>query len=136
MDSSEALEFLRVNHRAVLVTRRRDGRPQTSPVTVSVDDGGSVVISSRETAFKVRNLERDPHASLCAFTEQFFGPWVQFDGTVEVVHLPEAMNGLVDYYRRLSGEHPDWDEYRAAMQTDRRVLLRLTVEAAGPDRSG
>ncbi len=137
MDVPEALSFLRENHRAVLVTRRQDGRPQTSPVTVGVDDtAGQVVISSRETAYKVRNLDRDPQATVCGFTDGFFGPWVQVDGTVEVVHLPEAMDGLVDYYRRLSGEHPDWDDYRAAMTRNRRVLLRLTPTAAGPDRSG
>jgi PPOX class probable F420-dependent enzyme len=85
---------------------------------------------------KVKNLERDPAASLCVLSEAFFGPWVQVDGSVEIVHLPEAMDGLVDYYRRLSGEHPDWDDYRAAMERDRRVLLRLTVTAAGPNRSG
>lgn len=136
MDVGEALDFLRSNPRAVLVTRRRDGRPQTSPVTAGVADDGTVVISSRETAMKVKNLERDPAASLCVLSEAFFGPWVQVDGTVEVVRLPEAMDGLVDYYRRLSGEHPDWDDYRAAMERERRVLLRLTVIAAGPNRSG
>ena len=136
MDVGEALDFVRSNPRAVLVTRRRDGRPQTSPVTAGVADDGTVVISSRETAMKVKNLERDPAASLCVLSEAFFGPWVQVDGTVGIVHLPEAMDGLVDYYRRLSGEHPDWDDYRAAMERDRRVLLRLTVTAAGPNRSG
>jgi PPOX class probable F420-dependent enzyme len=136
VDVGEALDFVRSNPRAVLVTRRRDGRPQTSPVTAGVADDGTVVISSRETAMKVKNLERDPAASLCVLSEAFFGPWAQVDGSVEVVHLPEAMDGLVDYYRRLSGEHPDWDDYRAAMERERRVLLRLTVIAAGPNRSG
>jgi PPOX class probable F420-dependent enzyme len=136
VDVGEALDFVRSNPRAVLVTRRRDGRPQTSPITAGVADDGTVVISSRETAMKVKNLERDPAASLCVLSEAFFGPWVQVDGSVEVVHLPEAMDGLVDYYRRLSGEHPDWDDYRAAMERERRVLLRLTVIAAGPNRSG
>ncbi|HZB71228.1 MAG TPA: PPOX class F420-dependent oxidoreductase [Acidimicrobiales bacterium] len=136
MDVGEALDFVRSNPRAVLVTRRRDGRPQTSPVTAGVADDGTVVISSRATAMKVKNLERDSAASLCVLSEVFFGPWVQVDGSVEVLHLPEAMDGLVDYYRRLSGEHPDWDDYRAAMERERRVLLRLTVIAAGPNRSG
>jgi PPOX class probable F420-dependent enzyme len=136
VDVGEALDFVRSNPRAVLVTRRRDGRPQTSPITAAVADDGVVVISSRETAMKVRNLERDPAASLCVLSESFFGPWVQVDGAVELVRLPEAMDGLVDYYRRLSGEHPDWDDYRAAMERERRVLLRLAVTAAGPDRAG
>ena len=136
MDIGEAVEFVRSNPRAVLVTRRRDGRPQTSPVTVGVADDGALVISSRETAMKVKNLQRDPGAVLCVLSDGFFGPWIQVEGTVEVVHLPEAMDGLVDYYRRLSGEHPDWDDYRAAMERERRVLLRLAVTAAGPDQSG
>ena len=136
MDVGEAVDFVRSNPRAVLVTRRRDGRPQTSPVTVGVADDGVLVISTRETAMKVKNLERDPAAVLCVLSDGFFGPWVQIEGPVEVVRLPEAMHGLVDYYRRLSGEHPDWDDYRAAMERERRVLLRLTATTAGPDRSG
>jgi PPOX class probable F420-dependent enzyme len=136
VDVSTAQEFLREHHRAVLVTFRADGRPQTSPVTVAVDEAGFAVISTRETAIKVHNLRRDPHASVCVLSDEFFGPWVQLDGTVEIVSLPDAMDGLVDYYRRVSGEHPDWDDYRAAMVRDRRVLLRLTVERAGPSASG
>ena len=136
MDVSTAREFLREHHRAVLVTFRADGWPQTSPVTAAVHDDGFVVVSTRETAMKVHNLRRDPRASLCVLSDEFFGPWVQMDGTVEIVSLPEAMDGLVDYYRRVSGEHPDWDDYRAAMARDRRVLLRLSIERAGPNRSG
>ena len=136
MDLGEAVDFVRTSSRAVLVTRRRDGRPQTSPVTVGVADDGRLLISSRETAMKVKNLRRNPDAVLCVLSDSFFGPWVQVEGTVEVVPLPEAMDGLVDYYRRLSGEHPDWDDYRAAMERERRVLLRLTVTTAGPDREG
>jgi PPOX class probable F420-dependent enzyme len=136
VELGEALDFVRSNPRAVLVTRRRDGRPQTSPVTVGVAEDDVLVISSRETAMKVRNLQRDAAATLCVLSDGFFGPWVQVDGDVEVVPLPQAMDGLVDYYRRLSGEHPDWDDNRAAMERERRVLLRLAVTAAGPDRSG
>ena len=136
MDVGTAREFLREHHRAVLVTSRADDRPQTSPVTAAVDDGGFVVISTRETAMKVHNLRRAPRASLCVLSDEFFGPWVQVDGTVEIVSLPEAMEPLVDYYRRVAGEHPDWDDYRAAMERERRVLLRLRIERAGPSRSG
>jgi len=136
MELGAAREFLRTNHQAVLVTFRRDGRPQTSPVSASVDDEGCVVISTRETALKVKNLERRPDASLCGFSDGFVGPWVQVDGQVEIVHLPEAMEPLVDYYRSVRGEHPDWDDYRAAMVRDRRVLLRVTITAAGPDQAG
>lgn len=136
MDRDEARRFVAENHRAVLATRRADGGAQLSPVLAALDDAGRVVISTRETAYKTRNLRRDPRASLCVFTDGFFGPWVQIDGTVEIVSLPEAMELLVDYYRRLAGEHDDWDEYRRSMEQERRVLVRLTVDRAGPARSG
>jgi PPOX class probable F420-dependent enzyme len=107
-----------------------------SPVTVGLVAAGRVIIASRETTYKVWNLRRDPRATLCVFVEAFTGPWVQMEGTAEVVALPEAMEPLVDYYRRLAGEHPDWDDYRRAMTADRRALIRITIEHAGPDRQG
>jgi PPOX class probable F420-dependent enzyme len=136
MDIEAAREFVRTHHRAVLATRRRSGDPQLSPVSVGVDGAGAVVISTRETAIKTGNLRRDPRASVCVLSDTFFGDWVQLDGTVEVVSLPEAMEPLVEYYRQVAGEHDDWDDYRAAMERDRRVILRMTIERAGPDRSG
>lgn len=136
MDTGEALDFLREHHNGVLATIRSDGQPQLSPVTAAVDERGRVVVSSRETAYKVRNLRRRPYASYCGFTERFYGPWVQVEGPVELVPLPEAMDGLVAYYRSVSGEHPDWDDYRRAMVRDRRLLIAITVERAGPDISG
>lgn len=135
MTPEEAVAFVAENHRAVLVTRRSTGGLQTSPVTVGVDDD-EVVISSRETAYKTRNLERDPSLTLCVFTDAFFGPWIQIDGIADIVSLPEAMEGLVDYYRRIRGEHPDWEEYRRVMKEERRVLIRVSIEKAGPTRSG
>ncbi len=136
MDLAEARQFLATHECAVLTTRRRDGSLQMSPVTVGVDGTGRAIISSRGTAYKTRHLRRDPRAALCVFTEQFYGPWIQIDGTAEVLALPEAMEPLVDYYRRLAGEHPDWDEYRQAMVQDQRVLIRISLERAGPDRKG
>ncbi|MFZ0218437.1 MAG: PPOX class F420-dependent oxidoreductase [Candidatus Dormiibacterota bacterium] len=136
MDIEEAREFLRHNDRGVLVTLRADGRPQTSPVNAAIDGEGRLVVSSRETALKVRNLRRDPRATFCGFTERFFGEWVQADGQAEIVSLPEAMDGLVDYYQRLAGEHPDWDDYRAAMVREKRCLIRVAIERAGPTRQG
>jgi PPOX class probable F420-dependent enzyme len=136
MQPDEAREFIATHHRAVLATQRRDGRPQLSPITCGLDAGGRVVISTRETAIKTKNLRRDPRVSLCVFGDAFFGPWVQVEGSAEVVSLPEAMEPLVDYYRRVSGEHPDWDDYRAAMIRERRVIVRITIERAGPDISG
>jgi PPOX class probable F420-dependent enzyme len=131
-----ARQFLRENHRAVLVTRRAGGDPQLSPVLCALDAAGRVTVSTRETAMKVKNLRRDPRVSVCVLNDRFFGEWIQIDGTAEVVSLPEAMELLVEYYRSLAGEHPDWDDYRAAMERERRVLVRIDIERAGPDRSG
>ena len=136
MQPDEARDFLRANHRAVLATARRDGRPQLSPVTCGLDEAGRVIISTRETAVKTRNLRRNPLASLCVFTDAFFGPWVQVEGEAEIISLPEAMELLVGYYRVVSGEHPDWEDYRAAMIRDRRCVVRIEITRAGPDISG
>lgn len=103
---------------------------------VAVDDDGKVLISTRETAIKARNLARDARASLCAISDGFFGEWIQAEGEAELIHLPDAMPILEDYYRRISGEHPDWADYRAAMQRDRRLIVRVTIDRAGPDVSG
>jgi PPOX class probable F420-dependent enzyme len=128
--------FIRSNHRGVLATMRRDGAPQLSPVTVGVDDDGSLLISTRETAVKVANVRRTGQASVCAFEDGFFGQWVQAEGAATIESLPGAMEGLVRYYRLAAGEHPDWDEYRAAMERDRRVLLRIRIDRVGPTRAG
>ena len=135
MDVSEAVEFAGTNHRAVLATRRRDGSPQLSPVACATADG-RIVVSSRDTAIKVKNLRRDPRASLCIMNDGFYGAWVQVDGRAEIVSLPAAMDGLVEYYRQVAGEHPDWDDYRAAMEREQRGLIRVTPERAGPNVSG
>jgi PPOX class probable F420-dependent enzyme len=136
MDPDAAREFLRENDRGVLATRRSAGGIQQSPVIATVDAEGRVVISSRETASKTKNLRRDPWAQLCAFTDKFFGPWIYVEGTAEVVSLPEAMDPLIDYYQRFPGENPDWDDYRARMEREKRVLIRISIEHAGPDRQG
>jgi len=132
----EARAFVAGNHWAVLVTRRSGGGLQTSPVMVGVDGDGMATISSRETAYKVRNLRNDPSAVLCVFSDRFFGPWLQVEGAAQIVFLPQAMEPLVDYYRRISGEHPDWDDYRRAMEEQRRVLIRIPFEKVGPSRFG
>ncbi len=136
MELNRARDHVRANHHAVMATTRADGRPQLSPVACGVDAEGFVVVSTRETALKTKNLRRDPRVSLCVLADAFFGEWVQVDGTATVVALPDAMEHLVEYYRAVSGEHPDWDDYRAAMQRERRVIVRIDLERAGPDRSG
>ncbi|HET7487301.1 MAG TPA: PPOX class F420-dependent oxidoreductase [Acidimicrobiales bacterium] len=136
MDLADARAFLGNHHRAVLVTRRGDGRPQLSPIVCCLAGDGRILISTQERAAKARNARRDPQVSLCVLSDGFHGDWIQVDGTAEIVPLPEAMELLVAYYRSISGEHPDWDEYRAAMVEQRRVVLRVTIERAGPDRHG
>ena len=136
MDLDEARAIVAEQHHAVLATLRRDGTPQMSPVAATVDGQGRVVVSTRRTAFKVRNLHRDSRAWLCVLPDGFYGRWIQVGGLVRIVELPEAMESLVDYYRRVAGEHPDWDDYRAAMERDQRVLLQIELISAGPDRQG
>lgn len=129
-------EFIRAHHRGVLATLRRDGKPQLSPVLVGVDEDATLVISTREPALKTANVRHGAWASVCVFEDAFYGRWVQAEGPASVESLPEAMQGLVRYYRLVSGEHPNWEDYRAAMQRDRRVLLRIRIERVGPNRSG
>jgi PPOX class probable F420-dependent enzyme len=136
MAHETALDFLRSHPRAVLATYRRDGQAQLSPVLAAVDADARVVISTREGAVKTLNARRNPRAAVCVLSEHFFGEWHTIEGNVEIVSLPEAMEPLVDYYRRVSGEHPDWQEYRDAMTSDRRVLLRITVDRSGPTTQG
>lgn len=136
MDIDQAREFVRRNHRGVLIARRADGWPQTSPVLASVDDIGRIVISSRQTAYKVKNLHRDPRVSYTALSDGFFGEWLQVDGTAEIIPLPAAMDGLISYYRGISGEHPDWADYQEAMRREQRLIIAITPERASPDRSG
>jgi PPOX class probable F420-dependent enzyme len=128
--------FIRTHHRGILATIRRDGGPQLSPVLIDVDDDGSLLISTRETALKTANVRRQGRASVCVLRDEFFGDWVQAEGSASIESLPGALEGLVRYYRRVAGEHPNWDEYRQAMQRERRVLLRIQVERVGPSRQG
>lgn len=123
----EARAFLRDNHRAVLVTRRKDGRLQTSPVAAGLDDDGRVLISTTTASAKAKNLRRDPWATLTVMNDGFYGEWKQVEGNAEVIDLPDAMELLVAYYRAVAGEHPDWDEYRQAMTDQQRVVLRVEI---------
>ncbi len=137
MDVDGARDFIREHHRGVLATRAGAGAIRQSPVVATVDDEGLIVISSRETAYKVRYLREDPRAQLCLFTDRFFGAWVWVEGTADILSLPEAMEPLVDYRRRFAdAAGMDWDDYRARMERERRVLIRITPERAGPSRQG
>nr|WP_204263274.1 PPOX class F420-dependent oxidoreductase [Geodermatophilus normandii] len=130
------LDFLRPRRRAVLLTRRREGGAQLSPVTYGVDAAGRVVVSTYPQRAKVRNARRDPAVSLCVLSDEFDDAWVQVDGRAEVLDLPEALEPLVEYYRSISGEHPDWDDYRAAMARQGKSLLRITIDDWGPVATG
>jgi PPOX class probable F420-dependent enzyme len=136
VDRDALLEFLRPRHQAVLVTRRREDGVQLSPVSCGVDAAGRIVISTYPQRAKVANLRRDPAVSLCVLSPEFDGAWVQVDGEAEVLDLPEALEPLVEYYRSISGEHPDWDEYRAAMSRQGKSLIRVTITRWGPIATG
>jgi PPOX class probable F420-dependent enzyme len=131
----ELIDFVSSRHHAIVITTRADGRPQASPVTCGVDDGKIVVATYPERA-KTRNARRDPQVSVLVLSDDFGGPWVQVDGTAEVLDVPEATEPLVGYFRAISGEHPDWDEYRQAMIRQGKSLLRITPERWGPVATG
>jgi PPOX class probable F420-dependent enzyme len=136
VDRAALMEFLRPRHQAVLLTRRRDGAAQLSPVTCGVDGEGRIVVSTYPQRAKVANARRNPEVSLCVLSPEWDGAWVQVDGLAEVLDLPDALEPLVEYYRSISGEHPDWDEYRAAMSRQGKSLLRITVTGWGPVATG
>ena len=138
VERDQLLDFVRTRHHLVLVTTRRDGRPQLSPVSGGVDGEGRIVISTYPDRAKAHNLRRDPRASVLVLSEEWDDAWVQVDGTAEVLDMPDqaAEDGLVEYFRCISGEHPDWDEYRAAMCRQGKSLLRITPERWGPLATG
>jgi PPOX class probable F420-dependent enzyme len=132
----ELLEFVRPRHQLLLATTRADGRPQLSPVTGGVDPDGRIVISSYPGRAKTVNAEREPHVSICVLSDDFGGAWVQVDGDAEVLHMPAAEDALVEYFRCISGEHSDWDEYRRAMRLQNKSLIRITPTRWGPIATG
>lgn len=138
VDRDELLEFVRSRHRMLLVTTKSDGSPQVSPVTGGVDADGRVVISTYPDRAKVTNLRRRPAATVLVLSDEWDDAWVQLDGTAEVLDMPDpaAEDGLVEYFRCISGEHPDWDDYRAAMRRQGKSLLRVTIDSWGPIATG
>ncbi|SDX95302.1 PPOX class probable F420-dependent enzyme [Micromonospora pattaloongensis] len=136
VDREGLIEFIRPRHRAVVITTRADGRPQASPVTCGVDREGRIVVSTYPERAKARNLRRDPRVSVCVLSDDWNGAWVQVDGVAEVLDLPESVEPLVEYFRCISGEHPDWDEYRQAMRDQGKSLIRVTIESWGPVATG
>lgn len=136
VELAELLDFIRPRHRLLLTTTRRDGRPQISPVSGGVDSHGLSVIYTYPTRAKTRNAERDPRVSVLVLSDDWNGPWVQIDGDAEVLHMPEAADGLVEYFSCISGENPDWEEYRGAMQIQNKSLIRVAPTRWGPIATG
>lgn len=136
VDRAALLDFVRSRHHLILITTRADGTPQASPVSGGVDAEGRIVVSSYPERAKVHNLRRNPRCSVLVLSDEFNGAWVQVDGDGAVLDLPEALEPLVEYFRVISGEHPDWDEYRAAMVEQGKVLLRVTPTRWGPVATG
>jgi PPOX class probable F420-dependent enzyme len=136
VDRDALLEFIRPRHKGTLVTTRRDGRPQMSPVSCGVDDEGRIVVSTYPQRAKATNARRDPRVSILIHSDDWNDPYVQVDGTAEVIDMPEAVEPLVDYFRCIAGEHPDWDEYRQAMRDQNKSLIRITPERWGPVATG
>jgi PPOX class probable F420-dependent enzyme len=136
VDLPELLEFLRPRHHGLLSTVRADGRPQLSPVTCGVDAAGRIVVSTYPERAKTANVRRDPRVSICVLSDDWDGPYVQVDGRAEVADMPEALDGLVEYYRAISGEHPDWDDYRAAMRRQGKSLISIAIDRWGPIATG
>lgn len=130
------LEFIRPRHRMLLSTYRRDGRAQLSPVSGGVDEQGRIVIATYPQRAKTSNVKRDPRAAVCVISDDWNGPYVQVDGAAEVLDMPEALDALVDYFRSISGEHPDWDEYREAMRLQNKSIIRITPISWGPVATG
>ncbi|TDO10403.1 PPOX class probable F420-dependent enzyme [Mycobacterium sp. BK086] len=136
VDLDTLLQFVRPRHHMVLTTFRADGSLQSSPVTGGVDEHGRLVISSYPQRAKSVNLRRTPRASVVVLSEEFNGAYVQIDGPAEVIELPDAVEPLVDYFRAVAGEHPDWDEYREAMVKQGKCLIRVTPQRWGPVATG
>ncbi|MBV2356874.1 PPOX class F420-dependent oxidoreductase [Streptomyces sp. J2-1] len=132
----ELLEFVRPRHRAILLTRRADGSPQGSPLTCGVDDSGRIVVSTYPERAKTTNAKRDSRVSLIVLSDDWNDAWVQIDGTAEVLDSPDSVEPLVEYFRNIAGEHPDWDEYRAAMVRQGKSIIRITPERWGPVATG
>jgi PPOX class probable F420-dependent enzyme len=136
VDLDGLLVFVRPRHHMLLVTQRADGRPQASPVTGGVDEGGRIVISTYPERAKTSNARARPQVSVVVLSDDFGGAWVQLDGDCEVIDSPASVEPLVEYYRGISGEHPDWDEYRQAMVDQGKSILRITPTRWSPVATG
>ena len=133
MEIADAQKFIKDNHRACIAVRQKDGWPQMTLVTPGIDAAGRIILTSRGTTYKVKHLRRDPKVSMLIFGEQFSGSkFVQIHGSAEVVDLPHAMDGLIDWYKTVRGEHKNWEDYKQQVTDEKRVLIRINIEKVGP----
>ena len=133
MEIADAQKFIKDNHRACIAVRQKDGWPQMTLVTPGIDAAGRVILTSRGTTYKVKHLRRDPKVSMLIFGEQFSGSkFVQIHGSAEIVDLPQAMDGLIDWYKTVRGEHKNWEDYKKQVTDEKRVLIRINIEKVGP----
>jgi PPOX class probable F420-dependent enzyme len=130
VNRSEAEEFIRTHRQAVLATVRADGRPQLSNVLAVYKDG-RLLVSTTETRAKYHNMVRDSRVSVLLLGDSFW-QYLVVDGTASFTHLPEAHQGLREYYQLASGPHPNWEEYDQAMVNDRRVLVSISIDRMYP----
>jgi PPOX class probable F420-dependent enzyme len=136
VERDELIGLVTGKHSFVLATTRRDGRPQMSLVTGTVTPTGELLVSTYPQRAKARNVRRDPHVSVLVMGDDFGSAWVQIDGEAEVIDMPEAADTLVEYYRAISGEHPDWREYRQAMADQGKSVIRVRPTRWGPVSTG
>jgi PPOX class probable F420-dependent enzyme len=137
MDIADAQEFLKNHHRGVLVARKRDGSLQMTMVSPVIDTDGKVIITSRETTYKIKNIKRNPQISLLVFGEQFHGSnFIQIDGRAEIIPQPQAMDIVLDWHRQIRGEPENWDDVREKTKAEGRIAMRVTIEKVGPQNRG
>jgi PPOX class probable F420-dependent enzyme len=136
VDVEALLDFIRPRHHMIITTWRSDGGVQNSPVAGGVDSHGRIVVATYPERAKAHNVRRNGKASALVLSDDFGGAWVQIDGSAEVLDLPDAMEPLVEYFRSIAGEHPDWDDYRHAMTVQGKCLLRLTPTRWSPIATG
>ncbi len=138
VDRDGLAEFVAGKHRWVLATTRRDGRPQLSLVSGGMTAAGELAVASYPQRAKTINAQRDPRVSVLVLGTEFNDEWVQIDGDARVLHMPdpEAADGLVEYFRSISGEHPDWDEYRQAMADQGKSVILVEPTRWGPVSKG
>lgn len=133
MEIADAQEFLKQNHRGVLVARKKDGSLQMALVSPTIDADGKVIITSRDSTYKVKNIRRNPQISLLVFGEQFNGSkYIQIEGKAEIIEHPRAMDIVLDWHRQIRGEPADWEEVRKKTLAEGRIAMRVTIEKVGP----